>query len=474
MFRLIKTYLAMQHSASQDCPSRHSTTRSRVNRRQRRGVSLIEVTFAIGVVTVGLLGVIALMPLAAHHARQGDITDRAAVLGQSMVEEIDMRGYRRPDMWLAWSPKPSARQFTPFRPGPGLANWQVYDYTTNAYIPSNSLFGDIPGNPGAYHGNMVQAFCIDPRFLNANIPDLLGSSLPSTLGTPRASFFPYYPPTHPSTIGASIPRMTRITLKASPVGNNPLSFAQANQIFVSGDDLAVEFPKDENVYSYTWGFNEGKDGGWGVADFDDDGANGIDDYGEAGWTGADDEINNRTAKGEFSWMATLAPKLDLTQATRSREEYTLSVVVFHNRDPLMVMDDKNEKVANVASFVSGGYGGGVVILEAPDPAEDEHILGDVRRNNWVMLAADSIAGPIFRWYRVSSADTDQVRGASTMPFNGGGTVWRRQITLEGPDWTRPEWQDATRVFYTQATLVSGVVAVYEKTIRLESSSLWSQ
>ncbi len=396
-----------------------------------------------------------------------------------MVEEIDMRGYRRPDMWLVWSPIPGANRFTPFRPGPGLANWQVWNFATGSYVSANSLSGNIPGNPGALRGNMVQAFCIDPRFLNDNIQNLLGASppliaLPSTLGTPRSSFFPYYPPNHPTAMGAAIPRMTRITVKASPTSNNLLSFSQANRIFVSDDDLAVEFPKDENVNSFIHGFNEGEDGGWGVADVDDDGQNGIDDYGEAGAVGSDDVIENRTAWGRYSWIATLAPKLDLTQAARSREEYTLSVVVFHKRDASMTIDDKNEAVANVASFVSGGFGGGEVILEATDSAEDEHILGGLRRNTWIMLAADSIAGPIFRWYRVSSADSDQAREPSTIGYNGGSLVWRRQLTLEGTDWTRPEWQGAIPLFRTQATLMSGVVAVYEKTIRLESSSLWSQ
>ena len=64
---------------------------------RRRGVSLMEVMFAIGVVTVGLLGVIALLPLAAQQVRKTVITDRAAVIGLSAVDEMDMRGFEPGD-----------------------------------------------------------------------------------------------------------------------------------------------------------------------------------------------------------------------------------------------------------------------------------------------------------------------------------------------------------------------------------------
>ena len=45
----------------------------------------------------------------------------------------------------------------------------------------------------------------------------------------------------------------------------------------------------------------------------------------------------------------------------------------------------------------------------------------------------------------------------------------RDVTLVGPDW---DWQNLIRT-PTQVTIVRGAVAVFEKTIRLETSSLWT-
>ena len=74
-----------------------------------------------------------------------------------------------------------------------------------------------------------------------------------------------------------------------------------------------------------------------------------------------------------------------------------------------------------------------------------------------------------KWYRVTAVDTD-----ATDSMNS------RHITVIGRDIdprysTDPNFNiDPTNnSFRTQVTLAKGVVAVYEKTIRLESSSFWS-
>jgi hypothetical protein len=47
-------------------------------------------------------------------------------------------------------------------------------------------------------------------------------------------------------------------------------------------------------------------------------------------------------------------------------------------------------------------------------------------------------------------------------------VLAKDVYLQGADWM------AGDIARTQATLVRGVVAVFEKTIRLETSSLWTK
>ncbi len=46
--------------------------------------------------------------------------------------------------------------------------------------------------------------------------------------------------------------------------------------------------------------------------------------------------------------------------------------------------------------------------------------------------------------------------------------WTRDVTVVGPD-----WDVANIVGDTQVTIVRGVVEVHEKTIRLETSSMWT-
>ena len=71
--------------------------------------------------------------------------------------------------------------------------------------------------------------------------------------------------------------------------------------------------------------------------------------------------------------------------------------------------------------------------------------------------------PSHRWYKVIAADSDLIDSDNVT--NAPPNSWIRFITLEGPDWR----SDSN----TQVTLVKNVVAVFDKTIRLDTSSLWT-
>ncbi|MEE2843944.1 MAG: hypothetical protein VX761_05495 [Planctomycetota bacterium] len=92
---------------------------------------------------------------------------------------------------------------------------------------------------------------------------------------------------------------------------------------------------------------------------------------------------------------------------------------------------------------------------------------ELKHGDWVMLSADSEIGSCFRWYRISYIE-DETRTI----VDGSGTVTGhyRDATLKGPDWSRPEWHNGT--YTTQVTFIPGVVGVFEKTIRIESTSLY--
>jgi hypothetical protein len=188
----------------------------------------------------------------------------------------------------------------------------------------------------------------------------------------------------------------------------------------------------------------------------------------------------RQFEGTFSWLATLVPAYaTLRDATNMLpDRYVLSIVVFHRRDLSLTSsggsssEPDNERLVAVPQFHSEGYGGGEVQLQTRGnrPASDLA----VKEGEWVMLSAmvniaqasaSPIVVPVFRWYRVMT--TDAVIGTS--PYT-------RNVTLQGFDWNDVlELSQLTpaRATPTQATLLNGVVAVYEKTIHLETSSLWT-
>src|SRR5438045_1785791 len=73
--------------------------------RRRRGVTIIEVLFSILITSVGLLGAIALFPVASAQANKAKQNDAVAACGREAFHMFDTMGMRRPtDRWYAWNP----------------------------------------------------------------------------------------------------------------------------------------------------------------------------------------------------------------------------------------------------------------------------------------------------------------------------------------------------------------------------------
>jgi hypothetical protein len=392
----------------------------------RRGVSLLEVLFSIGVIGIGLLGVIALYPLALGQIGTGMVADRSARAGQNAVEVFAARGMARPDQLL----------------------WFRYSTTNPATAePVDASTTDLLLRDGPNSG-----FLIDPMFVavqrqtnNANYD---------------ARLFPYYPrqaipnPITPSSPYPSNfdPRLRRVTLRSLPGATSIMNAAQAELLFRSNDDLSFELPLDRNAPpDQIFGKNNAR----------------------------------RQYEGTISWMATLVPQLNITNSgTSPGELYQLSIIVFDRRDSSMAMDIQNERVVNVAAFHNAGLGGGDVTLGASTTAELE-----VTPGQWLMLMAtphEMITSTtpttpgvsLFRWYRVIDTEDEPHPGSSVFS-------WERDVVLQGADWPSsmpagiPAYLDdvdpssAVAPRPTRVALVSNVVAVYERTIRLERSGLWT-
>ena len=70
-----------------------SFVRRRTRREQRRGISLLEVLVSIGVLSIGLLGILALMPAASQQTKAGSDQDAASVMARRAFREMNVRFY---------------------------------------------------------------------------------------------------------------------------------------------------------------------------------------------------------------------------------------------------------------------------------------------------------------------------------------------------------------------------------------------
>lgn len=370
----------------------------------RRGVSLMEVLFSIGIVSIGLLGVFAIYPLALNQLGRGVVSDRSTRAGTNAIDTFSAQGMNRPDLWMWYT-----------------GSQTVPSYATS-FVSNASLLPD-----GSNTGLLI-----DPQFIAAN------------RGTRSANvdarLFPYYP-----RAVTGQPRLRRITLAnlfSSTAGTpSVMTGAEAATIFMAADDLVFDLPEDRNATPEQV-------------------------FGAA--------TTRRQFEGTISWMATLVPELDVsTSASVPGELYRLSIIMFHHRNPTMAMDGQTERIATVTSFYNAGISGGDVELGAPNADSL-----DLKRGDWLMLAATAYpraagntdADSLFKWYRVVETEDDVrvVSGSS-----------RRDVTLAGPDWpaayltNSPSGTPPGLGVTTYAFLVSDVVAVFERTINLETSSLWT-
>lgn len=424
-------------------------------RANRRGVSLMEVLFAIGVTITGLLGVIALIPVAAHYASKGLRADHASTVGTNAISEIELRGMADPNNWLGWSSIPDPRPIGSPKPRPGFA-------------PVGLQAG--------------RSYCLDPRFVAYHQHPDLPLPAPYTGSTwyINSRVFPYGL-TETTSTPNDRPWMYRMTLRANPAFASPMTRFQADGIFVSNDELSLDLPDDETL-----------------SPVQIMGING----------------QRRQTDGTLSWFATLVPRMThdsaytivnssgnshstlVYDANTLHDDYILSVVVVYGRDvqypiePLLsstspgdLGTSPDERILDVTSIFGfdGGGGGEVTLQGASETAVD------LQEGDWLLLGrfvpkVTTNPGilvqrtPYFRWYRVATADDEPTQN---------GLFWARNATLIGPDWNSgtvvvpsrytsqfPGYADNSQTYDNIAVVVRGVAAVYEKTIRLETASMW--
>ncbi|MBI1900583.1 MAG: prepilin-type N-terminal cleavage/methylation domain-containing protein [Planctomycetia bacterium] len=404
----------------------------------RRGVTLLEVLFAIFVAAIGLLALAALVPLGKYHAQQAVIADRAGSLGRQATRDIEARGMLRYRQWL-------------FQQSTG-------QYINNSF-PLQAERVMFPS--GATVDAAQTSFLIDPLFI--------------TFGTNRADInsrvFPYS--AFPG------PRMARISLPRSflpatpppwPYGNDVpatsgvgMTTAQADAIFRLRDELSfqrmVSDPKGRPELLPA----DGK-------------ATRVETLGPAALA---DDVGEEI-EGEYSWAVMVTPAEteawyrypavvpNNPQLTpEERRLFHVAVLVFHRRDFSISTLPTARSERQIPPFSAAtGRGVNIVGVNAFELRADD--AAGLAFNEWIMLSGvrkpvpdDPTNAPRQRvidnfWYRILSigrVDADHVF-----------------VRVEGPDWNTGMYENNGAAW---VTVVPSVVAVHQRTIELDVRSLQS-
>jgi hypothetical protein len=309
--------------------------------------------------------------------------------------------------------------------------WAVWNPGANAFV--TFLASPAAIDPLLFPSPLVgvgPSFCIDPLYVSRSVRD----------GNPPPSLFPAVPVS--STVE---PRMARVTLRSAPGAPPLLSPNTPNPLFTMPSIAAEELfmLTDQHVYLLPRDRTLPPVPGFSV-----------------------DPNTNQPEKRQYdpnlSWFATLTPIVSPAGGFNDSDLYLLSIVVVESRDLRTdinenLTDRPIERVVDVLFPTGDWAGGSVVLVTRPNRPESDV---EVRPGDWLMLGgrlnnAGSPGPAVFRWYRVLSADRD-----STGPS--------REVVLHGTDW------NPNAVLQTQATILSGVTAVLEKIVRIETSSLWTR
>jgi len=340
----------------------------------RRGVTLMEVLISIFVLSVGMLGVAALIPIGRHTLVEAGKADRAGACGRAAMRMVK-------NTRILEGNNSARRDATCY-------GW----YTSGTIYPYDS-------------------FCLDPlgytrNGLSSNLRRFPAATV--NLNDTGNQF--------------SMPRIS-LTL---PGTNTAISLETAQRMFTWEDDRLFDIPVENRQQRPRQ-----------MVLFDNDvvaplprllATDPVIPGGSAALAAE--------SEGAYSWMATISPHYwvisGVATPTADQLLYNISIVVFYRRN--FNMPDPNdaapsERVATVDSMNSlrVGVGGGRVRLNVAQRSTDNQRWLDLDHGQWIMLAGRTSGWPvmsIFRWYRVASAGETSLSGG----------YYRRYVTLEGPDW----------------------------------------
>ncbi len=397
----------------------------------RKGVTLVEVLIAIGILAVGMLGAASMFPVGSYFMRKGEIADRGAAIAQAAFADLIARDGLNPEKWEIWA----GGRYQPM--GSRMRQWMIDNRASTTYQKGmNTDLGfvyiiDPLGTASGIRANPNgDRMLLSRAPYNANpLTEIDGTSGQPSNATEWNEFTGGWP-------------VRRLTSIATDLGDTP-SVPIAESLFASSDDLAFSVDDDDKP-SQTRTIAFASMG-----------------------NGIDDTPISREAKGDYSWMVSIAPtQSDAREALAfnpSAYYFDVSVVVFYKRALRSISE--SERLVH-GEVLSTGTGGGEILLTKLLDGIGGSPFEELQQGQWVMVSGPHVAStpeePLFftQWYRVLAIDDEQ-RGQID------DAEKQRIVGLRGPDWP---WSfgDSVRV-----GLFPGAVAVHTKTIRLESAGPYS-
>ena len=390
-------------------------------RRRRHGISLFEVLISILVAAIGVFGVILLIPFAWETAERGMDRENAINAAKNQFADFQAYGYHRTENWfddvvedqkVTGSSVDNANQLQPSAADLVAAG-------SPSVQPGSNIVGGWP-------------YVIDP--------------LQAVQQTANGQPYERFPRETDFSSTGKMPRLNRVNLR--DVNGFPFTAELARRMNWQADDLVFKAPETEL-------------GPPRQAYFTLDTIGGV----------------KRQYDGRFATFSFVVPMDD------DRQQYRIVTLVGkagdRSAERVFVLDaPPNGGGANrgYQGILLGG--GDVIMTESPEtlPVPQKQ---PIRNGDWFMLlnyyrtdaTQDPTIDPMFDDIRM---DFYQVLNASaTENANEYG------VTLQGPDfdvfrdWDPTAGVNAATQTVTYAILIPNVLAVYERTIRAEEASLWT-
>lgn len=491
-------------------------------RRGHRGVTLIEVLIAVGVMAIGLLGMAALIPLGKLELAEGNRLDNVASVGRAAFRDLVVRGYLRPEMWVD--------PLTGHGILPQLSYTNEYSMTTTAQTARmfQATTTTMVGPP--YAPLVIDPLMVAPQFFNEPVNS---NNLTSDEQSHRTNctVFPYsakLPGMQDSWPEHSIPKLARVTLRVVPPnvatggGSNSLAttmkFDAASRFFRASDDIVVTIPTDKVLRP--------------VQEFAIT-TPALTNLSLTAFDGVSQEIPisqvaYRKFRGDYSWFLVVEPSLAESYGTSpatmpvlagpnasllTSKQFRVWTVVCHKRDlrPTGNMDLSVDRNVGERAVWVDFLDRNTVRLRIQDADKNTAMnVLKLQPNQWIAvigkyqepaLVNSPTGSPplryVMEWYRIVNVAEEVQNGTlgdngqvSTLPNN----VWYREATVAGRDFSNLgfEFLDADFFNYPDVTavarsanapsaepltgwgvIVTGARGVYEKMVYVDRPSSWS-